>query len=360
MEFFCLCMSPALDASVSLPAWPSDGVIFKDVAETENVGGKGINVARWLALRGAKVSCGGLLGADNAAPFEQELARCGIGDAFVRVPGATRRNEMIVTPGGSFKLNRPAFPKLPADFDALKVIKDFNDINDSNALTHLNDSNDLTHSNDPNDPNDLNDLNDLNDHNDLNCLNSALRVTILSGSLPPAVPKDFYAAAIRALKARGWTVVLDASGEALRLGVAAGPDLIKPNADECETLVGFVPKTPAEFRRATDTLRARAAHVIISDGGVGAWFDGEFVAAPKVGVMDTTSAGDTLLAEYCWRAFTDAQERVPPVSAEQGGSRSRATEAARWAVAAGSAAVTMPGSMPPPIELVKQLKENIK
>ena len=330
MEFFCLCMSPALDASVSLPAWPSDGVIFKDVAETENVGGKGINVARWLALRGAVVSCGGLLGADNAAPFEQELARCGIGDAFVRVPGATRRNEMIVTPGGSFKLNRPAFPGLPPDFDALAVIKDLKDFKESK------------------------DLNDLKD------LNSAPRVAILSGSLPPAVPKDFYAAAIRALKARGWTVVLDASGEALRLGVEAGPDLIKPNADECEALVGFVPKTPAEFRRATETLRAKAAHVIISDGGAGAWFDGEFVAAPKVEVLDTTSAGDTLLAEYCWRAFADAQERVPPVSAEQGGSRSRATEAARWAVAAGSAAVTMPGSVPPPIELVKQLKEKIR
>ena len=192
------------------------------------------------------------------------------------------------------------------------------------------------------------------------------------------MPKDFYAAAIRALKARGWIVALDASGEALRLGVAAGPDLIKPNADECEALIGFVPKTPDDFRRATEALRAHAAHVIISDGGAGAWFDGEFVAAPQVDVLDTTSAGDTLLAEYCWRAFADAQERVPPVSAElggsrscatdvppagsaePGGSRSCATDAAKWAVAAGSAAVTMPGSMPPPVELVEKLKENIK
>ena len=174
------------------------------------------------------------------------------------------------------------------------------------------------------------------------------------------MPKDFYAAATRALKARGWIVVLDASGEALRLSVEAGPDLIKPNADECEPLVGFVPKTPDEFRHATETLRAKAAHVIISDGGAGAWFDGEFVAAPQVDVLDTTSAGDTLLAEYCWRMFADAQERVPPVSAEQGGSRSRATDAAKWAVAAGSAAVTMPGSVPPPPELVERLANETK
>ena len=41
---------------------------------------------------------------------------------------------------------------------------------------------------------------DLKDFNDLSDLNNAPRVAILSGSLPPAVPKDFYAAAIRALK----------------------------------------------------------------------------------------------------------------------------------------------------------------
>ena len=316
-EFFCLCMSPALDASVTLPAWPADGVIFKDVVETENVGGKGINLARWLALRGAEVACGGLLGADNAAPFEQELARFGIGDAFVRVPGATRRNEMIVTPEGSFKLNRPAFPGLPVDFDALAVLEPGRGTRPACPRSRG--------TRDPTVP----------------------RVAILSGSLPPAVPKDFYAAAIRALKARGWIVVLDASGEALRLGVAAGPDLIKPNADECEPLVGFVPKTPDDFRRATETLRAQAAHVIISDGGAGAWFDGEFTAAPQVEVLDTTSAGDTLLAEYCWRVWG-------------GGVLDAPRDAPRWAVAAGSAAVTMPGSVPPPIDLVEQLKEKIR
>ena len=116
-RFFCLCMSPALDATVTLPAWPADGVIFKDVAETENVGGKGINVARWLALRGAQVACGGLLGADNATPFEKEMAKYGIEDRFVRVPGVTRVNEMFVSPQGSFKVNRPAFPGVTAGLD---------------------------------------------------------------------------------------------------------------------------------------------------------------------------------------------------------------------------------------------------
>ena len=45
-------------------------------------------------------------------------------------------------------------------------------------------------------------------------------------------------------------------GEALKLGLGAQPDVIKPNADECEALVGFVPKTPDEFRRYGRVLAA--------------------------------------------------------------------------------------------------------
>ncbi len=299
MKYFCLCMSPAIDATVTLPHAPKGaGEIFKDVAEEENVGGKAVNVARWLALRGAEVSCGGLLGEDNARPFEKELGKYGIEDRFVRVPGATRRNEMIVWPDGSVKLNRSAFPGLTSleGLDVLGSIEAFNGLTGVGA------------------------------------------VAILSGSLPPAAGKDFYARAVKQFKSLGWSVALDASGEAMRLGLESGPDLIKPNAEECEPLVGFVPKTPDEFKRATEMLRAKAAHVVISDGGAGAWFDGEFVAAPKVDVVDTTAAGDTLLAEYCFRFYSG-----------------ETSEAGCWAVAAGSAACTMPGGAPPAMDVVTQL-----
>ena len=308
MKFFCLCMSPAIDATVRLPSAPKgEGEIFKDVVEEENVGGKAVNVARWLAIRGAEVACGGLLGEDNDRPFAKELAKYAIGDRFVRVPGATRRNEMIVWPGGSVKLNRAAFPGLAAvpSLDSLLSLSSF----------------------------------------------SSSAVAILSGSLPPVVPKDFYASAVARLKSLGFTVVLDASGAALVEGIKAHPDVIKPNAEECEPLVGFVPTTPDEFAKATDILREKVAHVIISDGGAGAWFDGEFVAAPKVDVVDTTAAGDTLLAEWCWRRFGEREEgKVESVKRKVGNA-----ELGQWAVAAGSAACTMPGGAPPSVSLVDGL-----
>ena len=302
-KFYCLCMSPAIDATVTLKDAPcGKGAIFKDVVDVENVGGKTINVARWLALRGAEVACSGLLGEDNAVLFGKELAKFGVQDRFVRVPGSTRRNEMVVWPDGSFKINRAAFAGVPADFFA--------------------------------------DISRFLPDGDLSGT-----VAILSGSLPKNCPKSFYAGAICSLKAKCAFVVFDASGEALKLGLEAQPDVIKPNADECEALVGFVPKTPDEFRRATELLKAKVGCPIISDGGSGCWFDGAFVAAPKVDVTDTTAAGDTLLAEWCWQRL---------------GLGRKNREAARWAVAAGSAACLMPGGDPPAPEQVKKLWEEVK
>ncbi len=306
-------MSPAIDATVRLKSAPrGEGEIFKDVDEEENVGGKAVNVARWLAIRGAKVACGGLLGEDNDRPFVKELAKYSIEDRFVRVPGATRRNEMITWPGGSTKLNRAAFPGLgQGDLENLGVLEKLGCGNDGEPRT----------------------------------------VVVLSGSLPPAAPKDFYAKAVMHFKVLGCTVVLDASGAALIEGVAAHPDVIKPNADECEPLVGFVPKTHEEFARATEELRKVCEYPIISDGGTGFWFNGDFVAAPKVDVVDTTAAGDTLLAEWCWRVFVEAGSGL----ADRADWKGVDCLAGKWAVAAGSAACMMPGGTPPSVEQVAEI-----
>ena len=303
MKFLCVCLAPAIDATVRIDVWPTDGCIIKNAADTFAPGGKAVNVARWLALRSRgsshdapsacphasanvfpSIACGGLLGDDNAVMFEKELAKYGIEDRFVRVPGATRVNEMFVTPQGSFKVNRPAFPRVDCPDLASFVA----------GLA----------------PSD---------------------VVVLSGSLPKDWPADTYRTLVATAKAAGAKVVLDASGKALVEGVKAHPDVIKPNAEECEALIGFVPKTPDEFARATAELKAFCDFPIISDGGAGCWFDGEFVPAPSVEVLDTTAAGDTLLAEWCFSGDV------------------------RMAVAAGSAACTMPGGEPPTVELVGRL-----
>ena len=254
--------------------------------------------------------------------FEKELARYGIEDRFVRVPGSTRVNEMFVTPQGCFKVNRSA------NFGSLSEIVD-------RAST------DVSLHGGAEDWSVLADLLGFGSLEDGD-------VAILSGSLPAGWPADTYRVLVEKAKAAGARVVLDASGAALVEGVKAHPAVIKPNAEECEALVGFVPKTPDDFRRATDALKKVCDTPIISDGGAGCWFDGAFVSAPQVEVLDTTAAGDTLLAEWCWRTWGECGS-TPRREVTPG------TSAGAWAVAAGSAACTMPGGTPPPAELVDTL-----
>jgi len=335
MKFFCICLSPAIDATVRMNAWPTDGCVIKNAMDTLAPGGKGVNVARWLGKRcqsrslvppsahalprpkdDVSVACGGLLGEDNAALFEKELAKYGIEDRFMRVPGATRVNEMFVTPQGSFKVNRPAGGKFEG-FERFEKFEGFEAFEKGEGVERGD-------------------------------------VVVLSGSLPQAWPEETYRVLGEAAKKAGARVVLDASGAALVEGVKAHPDVIKPNAEECEALIGFVPKIPAEFKRANAALKAFCDYPIISDGGAGCWFDGEFVAAPKVEVLDTTAAGDTLLAEWCWRRWGEG-ERVEKV---EGGSDAKTfgrSDISRWAVAAGSAACTMPGGEPPDAAVVEAL-----
>src|ERR1044072_4014364 len=51
----------------------------------------------------------------------------------------------------------------------------------------------------------------------------------LSGSLPPGVPSDLCAQLIRLAHLYGCRTLLDTSGDALRQGLVACPDLVKPN-----------------------------------------------------------------------------------------------------------------------------------
>jgi len=62
-------------------------------------------------------------------------------------------------------------------------------------------------------------------------------VMVFSGSLPPGVPPEIYAEFIRIARNRGARTILDTAGAALKYGIAAGPDLIKPNRAEAEEVL---------------------------------------------------------------------------------------------------------------------------
>ncbi|MER5614799.1 1-phosphofructokinase family hexose kinase [Streptomyces sp. NPDC002215] len=118
----------------------------------------------------------------------------------------------------------------------------------------------------------------------------------LCGSLPPGIHVGAYAELVRAARAAGVPVLLDTSGEPLRRGIAARPDLIKPNADELAQLTGS-----REPMRATRDARRRGAHGVIAslgpDGMLAVTPDGIWQAAPPARVLgNPTGAGDSAVA----------------------------------------------------------------
>ncbi|MFN3919878.1 MAG: 1-phosphofructokinase family hexose kinase [Methylohalobius sp.] len=124
---------------------------------------------------------------------------------------------------------------------------------------------------------------------------------VVTGSVPPGVAEDAYAAFIRQIQSQGGRAVLDAHGGLLKEGVAAGPFLVKPNRYELEQLSGRpLPDLPSVLSEAEKILAQGVAYVCVSLGKDGALLVGRearFLAAPpQVNVLSSVGAGDSLVA----------------------------------------------------------------
>ncbi|HET7094051.1 MAG TPA: PfkB family carbohydrate kinase, partial [Thermomicrobiales bacterium] len=165
----------------------------------------------------------------------------------------------------------------------------------------------------------------------------------LCGSLPPGLPADAYAQLIRILRAAGCRTALDTSGAPLREGLAAAPDLVKPNATELAELAGLAgPDVEIDALLAAGSEIARrrlspGGRVLLSLGARGAALidrdETLLASAPAIAVVSPVGCGDALLA-----GFLDAEARGEPPAG-----------ALRWAVAVGAAAAlqSRPGVVDP-------------
>ena len=94
---------------------------------------------------------------------------------------------------------------------------------------------------------------------------------------------------------------LDTSGAALREGLAATPWLIKPNEQELGEARGVALDDSSAVAAEARRLQAEGiAHVVVSQGAHGvSWFSPNAALhanPPKVRVVSTVGAGDSLLA----------------------------------------------------------------
>ncbi|AWW38929.1 MULTISPECIES: 1-phosphofructokinase family hexose kinase [Streptomyces] len=222
---------------------------------TERPGGKGVNVARVLAALGHPVTVTGFAGGGTGRAVRDALGAVpGVVDALVPTGGTTRRTVAVVDErsGDTTQLNEPGPTIAPAEWAAFLAA--FED------------------------------------------LLPAAAAVALCGSLPPGVPVGAYAGLIRTARAAGVPVLLDTSGEPLRRGLAARPDLIKPNAEELAELTGSHEPT-----RATQDARRRGAHAVVASLGAQGLLavtpEGHWRATPPARVHgNPTGAGDSVAA----------------------------------------------------------------
>jgi 1-phosphofructokinase len=258
LDVVTVALNPVVDWTMWVPGF-APGKVNRVEREQTDAGGKGVNVASFLAGYGLRVAVAGLRGRDNGRIFRSFLSDHGIADRFVEIPGATRTGVKIVDArqGHTTDINFPGLAPQPADLSALEEV-----------------------------------LRDLVD---------TAEWFVLTGRLPPGVSASFYGGWVRMLEDAGKHAVLDTSGEALLLGVAETPTLIKPNLEELSELAGRALNTESEILAVVRDLLVQGIQcVVVSMGARGALFarPGEalFAVPPHVAVTSTAGAGDALLA----------------------------------------------------------------
>jgi fructose-1-phosphate kinase PfkB-like protein len=133
------------------------------------------------------------------------------------------------------------------------------------------------------------------------------QIFVMGGSVPQGVEKAVYKRLITLLKERGIYCALDSDGEALRLGMEAGPALIKPNLYELSLLIGRKVGPDGAAGECAALYGTTGTEILCTLGGDGAVFAGKEgvfrVSSPRVTVRGFTGAGDTALAVFLFRQF---------------------------------------------------------
>lgn len=258
MGVITVTFNPAIDETITLDRLVP-GEVHRPRSVRMDVGGKGVNVASCLADWGVPVAAFGLLGADNAVPFESLFRAKGVEDRFRRVPGATRINLKIVDEDNTTDINLDGPPATPERIEGVA--------------------------------------------GEVESLSGADTLVVLAGSLPPGCPADIYAALVARLRAKGARVFLDTSGAPLAEALAATimPHCIKPNRYELAEWAGRTITNTGDIVRAAADLHARGvALVVVSMGPEGALFlseEGALIARHTVeNLASTVGAGDAMVA----------------------------------------------------------------
>lgn len=245
----CVCPNPAVDVTYHV-AGLAAGTTVRVASVSERAGGKGVNVARVLHALDEPVRLVAPAGDATGEELRRRLEESGISARLVTSGPATRRTVTVVDPSGeATTLVEPAaidcWPELLATV-----------------------------------------------HEEL----AGAGVLVVSGSVPDGVPDDGVAALVAAARGRGVPVIVDTHGPRLLDALAAGADVVKPNAEELAQATGD-PDAPRAARTLADRHGTTVVGSLGSVGVVVAGPSGTWEARPAEALVgNPTGAGDALVA----------------------------------------------------------------
>ncbi|MCG0237720.1 MAG: 1-phosphofructokinase [Firmicutes bacterium] len=306
MRALTVTLNPAVDVTYFLDGF-RPGAIHTAREVLRVAGGKGNNVARVLRSLGVEVAATGFAGGAAGAFLAEGLRQAGVEPAFHPIPGESRTCLALVDreTGTCTEVREPGPRISPEAADAFVE-----------RFTRL---------------------------------VAGCQAVVFSGSLPPGLPPDYYRRLVALARQAGAYVVLDTSGEPLARGLAAGPDLVKPNRDELAAWAGREPGDLQEVLAAAARMRAAGARAVaVSLGAEGLVYLGPEGAwrlrPPAISAVNPVGSGDSLVA-----GVVAGLLQGRPVA-----------EALRLGVACGAANATTPAVATFPPELAARLEPEVQ
>ncbi len=302
-------LNPAVDKTAEVESYTVGGMNVLTNVVTD-IGGKGINVSKTLrVLNRPNVACG-LVGGIAGQLIRDGLKKQSIMTEFVPIDGESRTNLKVNTIFGMTEFNEPG-PKVHEE-EIQELMKK------------------------------------------LKALAKPGNFFVLSGSLPEGVSTDIYQKITLMCHSCGCKVFLDTRGEALREGLKAQPDYLKPNLRELLDLYGhkgnFASKDDMISwvkSKALELWSNGAKLVAVSLGGDGAVFtdglDAMHVPAKRIEVSSSVGAGDAMVAAIVYGAELNMHFR----------------DLIRHAMAISAAACVTEGTKPPEKEVIMKLLRQV-
>ncbi|HEY4268618.1 MAG TPA: hexose kinase [Galbitalea sp.] len=253
--------NPAIDVTYTVAA-QSIGETHRVETVEQRPGGKGVNVARVLALLGHEPVALLPLGGAAGSWMSDAIARLGLDLIAFPIAGETRTTVAVVDPEHHPTLFAEAGPELSPDEVAA-----------------------------------------LRERIRAACVDAELLV--VSGSLPPGVSADEVGGWVAAAHSEGALALVDAGGRALRAAAVAGADILKPNEAELLEATGAADVASGIAALvelgANTVVVSRGANGLVAVDPTGARF--EVAAIPRVD-GNPTGAGDAATAGVA-SAFLD-------------------------------------------------------